>query len=31
VTEWMDAAGYELTQEFDLFEEKFFVVYTKRD
>jgi len=27
----MDAAGYELTQEFDLFEEKFFVVYTKKD
>ena len=31
VTEWMAAAGYEMTQEFDLFEEKFFVVFTKTD
>ena len=31
VTEWMAAAGYDLTQEFDLFEEKFFVVFSKRD
>ena len=31
VTEWMAVAGYDMTQEFDLFEEKFFVVFTKRD
>ncbi len=31
VTEWMAAAGYDMTQEFDLFEEKFFVVFTKRE
>lgn len=30
VRDWMAAAGYDLTQEFDLFEEKFFVVFTKR-
>ena len=29
--EWMSVAGFDLTQEFDLFEEKFFVVFTKRD
>ena len=29
--EWMSVAGYDMTQEFDLFEEKFFVVFTKRD
>ncbi len=31
VTEWMRVAGFDLTQEFDLFEDKFFVVFTKRD
>ncbi len=31
VQEWMSVAGYDMTQEFDLFEEKFFVVFTKRD
>jgi hypothetical protein len=31
VRDWMGVAGYDLTQEFDLFEEKFFVVFTKRD
>jgi SAM-dependent methyltransferase len=30
VTDWMGVAGFDLTQEFDLFEEKFFVVFTKR-
>ena len=29
--EWMSVAGFDLTQEFDLFEDKFFVVFTKRD
>jgi SAM-dependent methyltransferase len=29
--EWMSVAGFDLTQEFDLFDEKFFVVFTKRD
>ena len=29
--EWMSVAGFDLTQELDLFEEKFFVVFTKRD
>ena len=28
---WMDAAGFDMTREFDLFEDKFFVVFTKRD
>jgi len=27
----MSVAGYDMTQEFDLFDEKFFVVFTKRD
>ncbi len=31
VREWMGAAGFDMTQEFDLFDEKFFVVFTKRD
>jgi len=31
VREWMRAAGYDMTQEFDLFDEKFFVLFTKRD
>ncbi len=31
VAEWMAAAGFEVTREIDLFEEKFFVVFTKRD
>ena len=31
VREWMLLAGYEMTQEFDLFEEKFFVVFTQRE
>ena len=31
VREWMSVAGYDMTQEFDLFDEKFFVVFTKRD
>ncbi len=31
VQEWMSVAGYDMTQEFDLFDEKFFVVFTKRD
>jgi SAM-dependent methyltransferase len=31
VRDWMGVAGYDMTQEFDLFEEKFFVVFTKRD
>ena len=31
VTEWMRVAGFDLTQEFDLFDEKFFVVSTKRE
>jgi len=29
VSEWMAAVGFQLTEEFDLFEEKFFVVYTR--
>ena len=29
VNEWMAAVGFQLTEEFDLFEEKFFVVYTR--
>jgi ubiquinone/menaquinone biosynthesis C-methylase UbiE len=31
VQEWMSVAGYDMTQELDLFEDKFFVVFTKRD
>ena len=31
VREWMGVTGFDLTQEFDLFDEKFFVVFTKRD
>ena len=31
VGEWMSVAGYDMTEEFDLFEDKFFVVFTKRD
>ena len=31
VREWMGVAGFDLTEEFDLFDEKFFVVFTKRD
>ena len=31
VREWMGAAGSDMTQEFDLFDEKFFVVFTERD
>ncbi len=31
VRDWMGVAGFDLTQEFDLFDEKFFVVFTKRD
>ena len=31
VTEWMRVAGFDLTQEFDQFDDKFFVVFTKRD
>ncbi len=31
VTEWMSVAGFDMTQEFDLFDEKFFVVFTKRE
>ena len=31
VREWMSVAGFDLTQEFDLFDDKFFVVFTKRD
>jgi ubiquinone/menaquinone biosynthesis C-methylase UbiE len=31
VREWMGVAGFDLTREFDLFDEKFFVVFTKRD
>ncbi len=31
VQEWMSVAGYDMTQQFDLFEDKFFVVFTKRD
>ncbi len=29
--EWMSVARFDMTQEFDLFDEKFFVVFTKRD
>ena len=29
--ERMRVAGFQLTQEFDLFDEKFFVVFTKRE
>lgn len=29
VATWMAAAGYQPTEEFDLFEEKFFIVYTR--
>jgi len=29
VAEWMANAGFEVTREIDLFEEKFFVIYTK--
>jgi precorrin-6B methylase 2 len=31
VTAWMAAAGFRLTREFDLFEEKFFVEYTREN
>ena len=31
VREWMGVAGFDLTREFDLFDEKFFVEFTKRD
>jgi len=31
VTAWMAAAGFEFTREIELFEEKFFVIYTKED
>ena len=31
IRELMGVAGFDLTKEFDLFEEKFFVVFTKRD
>ena len=31
VREWMGDAGFDMTQEFDLFDDKFFVVFTKRD
>ena len=31
VTDWMRVAGFDLTQEFDLFDDKFFVVFRKRD
>lgn len=31
VTAWMAAAGFELSREVELFEEKFFVNYTKKE
>ena len=31
VAEWMASAGFEVSREIDLFEEKFFVIYTKVD
>ena len=30
VARWMDAAGFSVTREIDMFDDKFFVVYTKR-
>jgi ubiquinone/menaquinone biosynthesis C-methylase UbiE len=30
VARWMDAAGFDVTREIDMFDDKFFVVYTKR-
>jgi len=30
VTGWMQTAGFELTEEIDMFDDKFFVIYTKR-
>jgi arsenite methyltransferase len=30
VARWMDAAGFDATREIDMFDDKFFVVYTKR-
>jgi hypothetical protein len=30
VAEWMRAAGFEPTREIDMFDDKFFVIYTKR-
>lgn len=29
--DWMGVAGFDMTQKFDLFEDKFFVVFTKRE
>ena len=31
VRDWMSVAGFDVTQEFDLFDDKFFVVFTKRE
>lgn len=31
VTAWMAAAGFELSREVELFEEKIFVIYTKKE
>lgn len=31
VTRWMEAAGFELEREIELFEEKFFVIYRRVD
>lgn len=30
VARWMDAAGFDVTREVDMFDDKFFVIYTKR-
>jgi tRNA A58 N-methylase Trm61 len=30
VARWMDAAGFDVTREIDMFDDKFFVIYTKR-
>ncbi|MGE0159473.1 MAG: class I SAM-dependent methyltransferase [Gemmatimonadales bacterium] len=30
VAGWMDSAGFDLTREIDMFDDKFFVIYTKR-
>jgi tRNA A58 N-methylase Trm61 len=30
VARWMDSAGFDLTREIDMFDDKFFVIYTKR-
>jgi tRNA A58 N-methylase Trm61 len=30
VARWMDAAGFSVTREIDMFDDKFFVIYTKR-